>query len=91
MPIVVAKDSLNNRRLFRAVPQKNITNMKNWLFSSIFREMPGFFLAFLVLRAYFSHQGQQSFAGQPQIRQCKQGHDLSGVLGQSAIAYPTAP
>lgn len=44
------------------------------------------FPTFPASQAHLAHQTQQSLAGQPQIGQRKQRHDLPGVLRESAVA-----
>jgi len=59
--------------------------MKNRRFSTVDREIQGYCPAFPASRAHLAQQGQQSLAGQPQIGQRKQRHDLPGILRQSAV------
>ncbi len=63
-----------------------IKTMQNRRFSTVDRRNTGISPAFPASRAHLAQQGQQSFACQPQIGQCKQRHDLPGVLLESAVA-----
>lgn len=60
--------------------------MKNCRLSTVDHEIPGFHPALPYSRAHLAQQGQQSFARQPLIGQCKQRYDRLGILRQSAIA-----
>ncbi len=60
--------------------------MQNRRFSTVGRRNLGFYSTFPASRAHLAHAGQQSPAGQPQVGQRKQLHDLRRVFRQAAIA-----